>query len=139
MIASFENQGIILFDGMCNYCSGWIDFIIKHDKKDYFRFATLQSDIAKKFLAKKNILAENLPDSIILIEGEKIYFRSDAGLRIQRKLNFPFPLLYFLIIFPRFIRDGVYDFIADHRYQWFGKKENCRVPVTEEEKRKFLK
>ncbi|MFI5219790.1 MAG: thiol-disulfide oxidoreductase DCC family protein [Bacteroidia bacterium] len=137
MIAE-KQHGIILFDGVCNYCSGWVDFIMRHDKKDYFRFATLQSEIAKGLLAEKNISNNNLPDSVILIENEKIFFRSDAGLRIQQKLNFPFPILYSLIIVPRFIRDAVYNFIANNRYKWFGKKEICRVPVSEQEKNKFL-
>ena len=138
MIASNQNHGIVLFDGFCNYCSGWINFIMKHDGKDYFRFATLQSEISKKLLEEKNISTVNLPDSVILIENEKIFYRSDAGLRIQRKLNFPFPIFYSLIIFPRFIRDGIYDWIANNRYKWFGKKSACRVPVTEKEKKKFL-
>lgn len=137
MIAD-KKHGIILFDGVCNYCSGWVDFIMKHDKKDYFRFATLQSETAKKLLVQKNIITNTLPDSVILIEDEKIFLKSDAGLRIQRKLKFPFPVFYSLIIFPRFIRDGVYNFFANNRYKWFGKKEICRVPVNEEEKRKFL-
>ncbi|MEP7167743.1 MAG: DCC1-like thiol-disulfide oxidoreductase family protein [Bacteroidota bacterium] len=141
----FENHGIILFDGVCNYCSRWVDLIIRNDKKDYFRFATLQSETAKDLLSQKRIPSQHfLPtmsgqaDSVILIENGKIFFKSEAGLRIQRKLRFPFPLLYSLIIFPKFIRDAVYNFIANNRYKWFGKKEICRVPVTEEEKRKFL-
>ena len=133
-----ENHGIILFDGVCNYCSHWVDFIIRHDKKDYFRFAILQSEAAKKLLNKINIAEEIFPDSIILIENEKLFFKSDAGLKILRKLNFPFSVLYIFIVFPKFIRDGVYNFIANNRYKWFGKKEVCRMPVTEEEKRKFL-
>lgn len=134
----FENHGIILFDGVCNYCSRWVDLIMRNDKKDYFRFASLQSETAKKLIDRKRIPSQNFPDSVILIENGKIFFKSTAGLRIQRKLNFPFPLLYSLIIFPKFIRDAIYNFIANNRYKWFGKKEICRVPITEEEKRKFL-
>ncbi|HKR03518.1 MAG TPA: DCC1-like thiol-disulfide oxidoreductase family protein [Bacteroidia bacterium] len=141
----FENHGIILFDGACNYCSRWVDLIMKFDKKDYFRFAALQSDTAQKFLNQKNNSSQQLPDSVILIEnarpgsaGGNMFFKSDAGLRIMRKLGFPHSLLFGLIIFPKFIRDAVYNFIADHRYKWFGKREICRVPVTEEEKRKFI-
>jgi predicted DCC family thiol-disulfide oxidoreductase YuxK len=137
-VAEDINHGIILFDGVCNYCSGWIDFVMKRDKKDYFRFATLQSGTAKKLLAERNISTENLHDSVILIENNRVLFKSDAGLRIQKKLKFPFPLFYGLIIIPRFIRDGIYEWIARNRYKWFGKKEVCRVPVTNEEKKKFL-
>jgi predicted DCC family thiol-disulfide oxidoreductase YuxK len=133
-----ENHGIILFDGVCNYCSGWIDLVMKYDKKDYFRFATLQSETAQKFLNQKNISKENLPDSVILIENGKVFFRSDAALRIQRKLGFPFSILYFLMVIPTVIRDGVYNFIANNRYKWFGKKEVCRTAITENEKKKFI-
>jgi predicted DCC family thiol-disulfide oxidoreductase YuxK len=134
----FQNHGIVLFDGVCNFCSRWVDLIMKHDKKDYFRFATLQSEIAKKLLDQKKIEEENFPDSVILVESGQLFLKSDAGLRIHRRLGFPFSTLYLFIVFPKFIRDAVYDFIADNRYKWFGKKEDCRVPVTEEEKRKFL-
>ena len=137
-ITGDNNHGIILFDGVCNYCSGWVDFIMKRDRKDYFRFATLQSATAKKLLQGLNLSLENLEDSVILIEKNKIFFKSDAGLRIQKKLKFPFPLFYGLIIVPKFIRDGIYEWIAGNRYKWFGKREVCRVPVTDEEKRKFL-
>ncbi|MEO5571835.1 MAG: thiol-disulfide oxidoreductase DCC family protein [Bacteroidia bacterium] len=134
----FQNHGIILFDGVCNYCSRWVDIIIKHDKKDYFRFATLQSETAKKLLNQKGIGEVNFPDSVILIEKGKLFLKSDAGLEVFRKVGFPFSILYCLIVFPKSIRDGIYDFIANNRYKWFGKKEVCRIPETDVEKRKFL-
>jgi len=134
----FQNHGIILFDGVCNFCSRWVDLIMKHDKKDYFRFATLQSEIAQNLLRQKNIAEENFPDSVILVESGQLFLKSDAGLRIHRGLGFPFSALYIFIVFPKAIRDAVYNLIANNRYKWFGKKNACRVPVTEEEKRKFL-
>ena len=132
------NHGIILFDDVCNFCSRWVDLIMKYDNKDYFRFATLQSEFAKKLLSQKNIAKENFPDSVMLIENGEQFFKSDAGLRIHRKLGFPFSIVYVFIFLPKNIRDGVYDGIANNPYKWFGKKEVCRVPETEEEKKKFL-
>jgi|SRR6185436_84808 len=134
----FRDHGIILFDGICNYCSRWVDLVMENDKKDHFRFATIQSETGQKLLHQKVFPSQNLPDSVILIENGNMFFKSDAGLKIAKKLDFPFSLLYGFIIFPKFIRDRVYDFIANNRYKWFGKKEICRVPVTEEENKKFL-
>ncbi len=134
----FRNHGIILFDGICNYCSRWVNLVMKYDGKDHFRFATIQSETGQKFLKQNFFSSQNIPDSVMLIENGKMFFKSEAGLRIAKKLNFPFSLLFGFIIFPEFIRDSIYNFIANNRYKWFGKREICRVPVTEEEKRKFL-
>jgi predicted DCC family thiol-disulfide oxidoreductase YuxK len=134
----FSNHGIILFDGVCNYCSRWVDFIIRNDKKDYFRFATLQSEAAQRLLNKEINSSRYYSDSVIFIENGMLFFKSDAGLRILKKLGFPFSLAYSFIVIPKFIRTAVYNFIANNRYKWFGKKEICRIPFTEEEKRKFL-
>jgi predicted DCC family thiol-disulfide oxidoreductase YuxK len=120
---------IILFDGVCNLCSASVRFVIKRDRKRIFRFASLQSEFAKK-----TMLANNLDDSvktIVLLKDEKIYLRSDAALEISRELNALWPSLYLLKIIPRFIRDAVYNFISQHRYQWFGKSDKCWLPSAE--------
>lgn len=129
-------QNIIFFDGVCNLCNGAVQFAIQRDDQDIFRFTSLQSDVATIELAKYGINPNQL-NSIVLLEDGKVYQQSTAALRIARKLNNPWPLLYAFIIVPRFIRDGVYRFIAKYRYKWFGKKESCWVP-TADLKRKFL-
>lgn len=123
-------KAIILFDGVCNLCESSVQFVLLRDKNAYFKFASLQSDIAQKFLNKKGMNATHFK-SIVLIENGKIYQRSDAALKIARKLSGGWKLLYAFIIVPRFIRDGVYDFIAANRYKWFGKKEGCMIPAPE--------
>lgn len=129
-------KAIILFDGVCNFCNTSVNFVIKHDKKDRFRFATLQSATGKKILEK---FQEDtaVTDSVILIENSGLYKRSTAILRIAKRLGGVYLLLYGFIIVPRFLRDAVYNFIAQNRYKWFGKKDNCMVP-TEEVRRKFM-
>jgi predicted DCC family thiol-disulfide oxidoreductase YuxK len=127
-------QPIIFFDGVCNLCNGAINFIIDHDKKGYFKFAPLQSGVAKKFVPQS--IMENT-DSIILLESDKIYSKSTAALRVAKKLDGLWKAMYVLIIFPKFIRDYIYDFIAKNRYKWFGKRETCRMP-TEDIKNRFL-
>ena len=127
---------IILFDGVCNLCNGAVDFFIRHDKKDIFRYAALQSEIGIELQKKLNIDHENI-ESFILIDGNKYYKKSTAALRVAGMIGFPFNLLYPLLAVPLFIRNGVYDIIAKFRYKWFGKKSTCRIP-TPEERKKFL-
>jgi predicted DCC family thiol-disulfide oxidoreductase YuxK len=128
-------QPIIFFDGVCNLCNGAINFIIDHDKNGYFKFAPLQSEIAKEFIPQSTL--ENT-DSIILLDSDKIYSKSTAALRVAKKLDGMWKILYSLIIFPKFLRDFVYDFIAKNRYKWFGKRDTCRMP-TKDIKDRFLK
>jgi len=130
------NNKIILFDGLCNLCSSAVTFIIKRDKKNVFRFASLQSARGKELLDTFDIDPVKT-DSLILISKEKAYLRSSAALRIARGLNGGYPLLSGFLILPEFLRDGIYDFIARNRYNWFGKKESCMIP-TPEVKSKFL-
>lgn len=127
---------VIFFDGYCNLCNGAVQFIIERDHKHIFYFSSLQSDYAQEKLLSFNINT-NLGDTFILLEEGKIYDRSTAALRVTRKLSGFWPLLYGFIIFPKFIRDGIYNYVAKNRYKWFGKKESCWVP-TPELKEKFL-
>jgi predicted DCC family thiol-disulfide oxidoreductase YuxK len=127
-------EQIVLFDGVCNFCNASINFVIDHDPKYLFKFAALQSDFAKEKLRKAGLKTEDF-DSVVLIEGDKVYTRSTAALRISKKLSGAWPLLYGFIIVPPFIRNAVYDLIARNRYRWFGKSENCRLPSPEERAR----
>ncbi|ARN77814.1 thiol-disulfide oxidoreductase [Nonlabens spongiae] len=129
-------KDIILFDGVCNLCNGAINFIIKRDPKDHYRFAALQSDIGEELLAKHDIDPEKT-DSIVLIRNGSAFAKAGAALRIAKKMSGAWPLLYGLTIIPKFISNAVYDYIAYHRYKWFGKKESCMIP-TPELKKKFL-
>ena len=121
---------IILFDGVCNLCNGAINFIIKHDPKGVFKFASLQGETGQKLLAQHNIDPQET-DSIVLIDNDQVSVKSSAALRIAKNLNQGYPLLFGFMIIPTFIRNGVYDFIAANRYKWFGKKESCMLPTPE--------
>lgn len=130
------DKDIILFDGVCNLCNNSVNFVIRHDRHDRFRFTSLQSDFARQLAAvhQLNIAAM---ESFILIAGGKPYYKSTAALKVARRLSFPYPLLYAGMIIPRLLRDGIYSWIARNRYKWFGKREACMVP-TVELKKKFL-
>lgn len=129
-------ERVILFDGVCHLCQGVVKFIIKRDPAGRFRFASLQSQAGSQLLQAAGAHAESL-DSVVLIENGTYYIRSAAALRIARGLRSPWPLLYALIVVPRGLRDAVYQFVANHRYRWFGKDETCLVP-TRELRERFL-
>lgn len=131
------NSGkIILFDGICNLCNSSIQKIIENDDKNIFRFASLQSDFGQEFLNKHHF-PQNEYNSMVLIDGEKFYTRSDAALRIGKELKGIYKISGLLLFIPKFIRNAVYDIIAKNRYNWFGKKESCWLP-TPELKQKFI-
>jgi predicted DCC family thiol-disulfide oxidoreductase YuxK len=131
------NKKIILFDGVCNLCNSAVQFIIKHDKGDVFRFVALQSELGQEILAHIGIDTKNI-DSIVLYEpGIAYYYKSDAALQIAKRLNGLFSLGIIFKIIPTGIRNRLYDYIAKNRYKWYGKKESCMIP-TPELKIKFL-
>jgi len=126
---NIEGKKIILFDGVCNLCNGAINFIIKRDKNDVFRYASLQSEVGQKLAKERDIDTSKL-DTILLIEpGMAYYHKSTAALRIARQLSGGYPLLSVFLIFPKFLRDCVYDIVSRNRYNWFGKKESCMIPT----------
>ncbi len=127
---------IILFDGVCNLCNSAVIFVIKRDRGNSIRFAPLQSEAAHQLLADYNISSPEMK-SFIFIENGKAYAQSTAALKVCKHLKSLWPLLYGLIIIPSFIRDGVYKWVAENRYKWFGKKDECMMP-TAELRSKFL-
>ena len=131
-----NDHSVILFDGVCNFCNGMVNFVIRQDRKDLFRFAPLQSQAARELL-RQHGMNENQSDSFVLLEGNKTYTASTAAIRVCEKLPWYWQWLRVFWILPRRFRDGIYHFIARKRYQWFGKKEQCMVP-GEKIRGKFL-
>lgn len=131
-----QSHSIILFDGVCNLCNSSINFVIKRDKNETFKFATLQEEPGILLLKRYGIDTVDT-DSIILIENGKAHIKSTAALRVARKLSNAWPLLYGFILVPPFIRNWVYSYIAKNRYKWYGKQESCMIP-TPALKDKFL-
>ena len=129
-------HALIFFDGVCNLCAGSVKFVIKRDQKDLFRFAALQSEAAQKYLEPFGISAAG-SGTVLFLENGVLYQRSAAALHIARRLSGLWPLLYGLMIIPAFIRDFVYDQIAQRRYSIWGRQESCMVP-TVALKAKFL-
>ena len=129
-------MSVVLFDGVCNLCNGIVRFIIERDPHGRFQFAPLQSKTAASLLAQHPDHTV-LPDSVVLVDDGELYVKSTAALRVARRLRFPWPLFWIFMLVPRSLRDVIYDFIARHRYGWFGKRDTCMVP-TEEIRGRFL-
>ena len=130
---------LILYDGVCGLCNRFVRFLLKHDRADLFRFAPLASQLAKGLLARHG--AQHL-DTVCVVEGigtdaEKMLVKSDAAILALRRLGGFWTLAMIAFILPRFVRDGLYDFIARRRYSIFGKFDTCPLPDAEA-RRKFL-
>lgn len=121
---------VILFDGVCNLCNSSVQFVIKHDPKKQFRFASIQGDYGQQVLKQFDSPPNSL-NSFILFKDQQIYTHSTGALMVAKQLSGAWPLLYAFIIIPPFIRNAVYQFIANNRYKWFGKKESCAIPSPE--------
>ena len=124
---------VVLFDGVCNFCNGSVNFIMKRDPKARFRFAALQSEAGEK-LRERFGLGNGL-EAMVLIRGDEVFTRSSAALRIAAAMRWPCPAFSAFLIVPGPIRDWFYKAFARRRYKWFGKRDTCRIPTAEEQAR----
>ena len=137
MIELPTKKPLVLFDGVCNLCNASVKYIIKHDKKDVFRFTALQSEVGQKIVKEFNIDTIKTDSIILYSEKKEIYYKSTAALKIASHLGFPLNLLIVFFIVPPCIRNWVYNYIAKNRYVWYGKRETCMIP-TPELRKKFI-
>lgn len=125
---SLTDHPVILFDGVCNLCNSSVQFIIRRDPKSYFRFAALQSDKGRELISLYGQTVADPPDSVILVDANGIHTRTDAALRIAKRLSGLWPAFSLFLILPRWLRDPVYNWIGRNRYRWFGKQDSCMMP-----------
>jgi predicted DCC family thiol-disulfide oxidoreductase YuxK len=123
-------KSIVLFDGVCNLCNGFINFLIDRDPHDRFQFGSLQSESAKELLRPFNYSADEL-STLLLIQDGQLHSQSTAVLKIFRQMSGAWPLMYAFIVLPKAFRDFVYNLVARNRYRIFGRKEACRIPTPE--------
>ena len=121
---------VILFDGVCNLCDRWVHRVIRHDRAAQFRFAALQSPVGRRLMQEHGLDPDDL-GTMVLIDGDTAYQRSDAAVRIARRLGGGWRLLSLVGWLPRPLRDPFYNFVASNRYRWFGRKDACLVPSDE--------
>ena len=127
-------KSIILFDGVCNLCNSSVRFVLRNDKKEKFLFSSLQSDASQKLLLQLNH-KNNQMKSILLVEEGEIFEKSEAALKIASNLRLPWKLAAAFRILPRGMRDRIYDFVAENRYKWFGRRDTCTYSITKYENR----
>jgi len=113
-----------------------VKFVINHDPTEKFLFASLQSEAGQQLLQQYHLPLQHF-DSFILLQDDKVYTKSTGALQVAKQIKGVWKSLYIFIIVPKFIRDGVYSWIAHHRYKWFGKNDSCIIP-TPELKARFL-
>ncbi len=127
---------IVLFDGVCNFCNASVNFIIRHDKQKRLRFATLQSEAGER-IRKEFGIADQKPDSFLLLHKGHLYKYTEAALKVFNMLPWYWKWTQVIWLIPQFVRDPIYRLIAKNRYKWFGKKEECMIP-SPEVKERFL-
>jgi len=130
IFALMEKKSIILFDGVCNLCNGFVQFAVNRNRKKNLFFSSLQSEFSQKTLHDFGLKRDYI-ESLVFYKNGKLYTKSGAALRIAKELDGLWPLTYAFIIVPFPIRDFVYNIIAKYRYKWFGKKDQCMVPSPE--------
>jgi predicted DCC family thiol-disulfide oxidoreductase YuxK len=121
---------ILLFDGVCNFCNGSVNFVIAHDPAARFRFASLQSE-AGKALLREHGLGELPVSTMVVIDRGRVFMNSDGVLRAAQRLGGAFVLLVPLLVIPRVLRDAMYQLFARNRYRLFGKADHCLVPTPD--------
>ena len=129
-------ERLILFDGVCNWCNVWVNFVIDHDPDRQFKFGTLQSELGERILCDLDLSTTNY-ETFLLLEGGHVSTKSTAALRVLRQLSGWWPLYYLCVLVPVPLHDVGYDFVARHRYRWMGRTATCRVP-TQAERERFL-
>ncbi len=132
-----KNKKIVLFDGVCNLCDTSVQFIIKHDKKDIFRFVSIQSDLGKKIQNHIGFNSSKIDSIILFVSDTEYYTKAQAVFTILKDFNGLFSVFYYFVFLPKFVTNTLYDFVARNRYKWYGKKDLCLIP-TSELKVKFL-
>ena len=125
------DRPVLLFDGVCHLCHRSVQFVLRHERGPHMLFAALQSDTGRALLRELELPAGFL-DSLVLCEEGRVFTRSEAALRVARHLRAPWSWARILLVLPRVLRDPIYDWIARHRYRWFGRDEEaCLVPSVE--------
>ena len=118
---------IVLFDGQYRLCNGWVPFLLRHDRRGRFRFASIQGEAGGRMLADAGLRVEGL-QTLLLVDGDRSWQHTDAILRVLHGLGWPWRLAWAAWLIPRPLRDGLYRWLARNRYRWFGRSAQCMVP-----------
>lgn len=125
----FSDNPVLFFDGECNVCNRTVQFILQNEQEPFIQFCPLQSDFMERIYEQKPELQKM--DTIFLVDGQKVYTHSDAGIQIAYALKKPYIYLCYLRWIPNQLRNLLYKWFARNRYKWFGKRETCLLPTPE--------
>lgn len=125
-----DGEAIVVFDGVCVLCSGWVDFLLRHDRRGQFRLAAMQTESGRALLASSGLDPDD-PLSFLLIDAKGARTDSDAVLALLTRLGWPWRAAGMFRLLPRALRDRGYRWLARNRYRWFGKREACYLPDAE--------
>lgn len=131
-----DDQPLIIFDGECIFCSGWVKFALKHDKPGRYRFLTAQSPLGEALYRHYGLDSRDY-ETNIFIDGGIAHFKSDGSMRMISGLGFPWSFVNVFRILPRALADRLYEFVARNRLRIAGRSSSCFVP-TPEVKSRFL-
>lgn len=121
---------MIVFDGVCVFCSGFAQTIVKLDRGKRFRFATAQSPFGEALFRKYGLATDNYETNLAIIDGAA-FTKLDSFVAIMAALGWPWRAARLLLVLPRPLRDWLYDRVAKNRYALFGRKDNCEIPSAE--------
>ena len=128
-------QPILFFDGVCNLCHHTVQFVLKYERVQELRFASLQSPLGQEVIAKLTSDLHQEVDSIVLWQNDQLFTRSTAALLIAKRLRRPWRFLAFFRVLPSWIRDPLYDIVARYRYAVFGRQDQCELPSAAQTER----
>lgn len=129
-----DDRPIIVFDGYCALCSGWVNFVLKHDKAASYRLLSAQSELGQAIYIHYGMDSRDFESNILMSEG-LVWFKSEGSIRMAEGLGFPWRMVAILRVLPLAWRDALYSFIARHRFTWFGRRNTCYLPAAEYQKR----
>jgi predicted DCC family thiol-disulfide oxidoreductase YuxK len=128
---------IIVFDGVCNFCNGWVAFVSKRDRARRYFFSPAQSDSGRKLLASRGYSASNI-ETMLLVSSDSVYERSDAALRALMGLGGMWKMIGVFLIVPRRLRDAIYTSVARNRFRIAGRRDTCEIPYSIVDKDRFI-
>ncbi|TVQ77744.1 MAG: DUF393 domain-containing protein [Bradymonadales bacterium] len=128
-------QRILFFDGYCNLCNTWVDFLMRRDRRAQIHFASLQGETAKKHLPEFAGAVGRDPDSVLYLREGRVYNQSDAILYALRDLGGFWRIFALAFVLPGFLRNPFYRLVAKNRFHLFGRRESCRIPTADERER----
>ena len=126
-----DTRAVIVFDGVCVLCNGWVHFLLRHDRQGRYRFAAMQSPGGRALLAGHGLDPDD-PASFLLVDAQRAWTDTEAIVRVVSGLGGFWRAVRLVLLLPRPVRDRIYRLVARNRYRWFGRREACLVPAAEQ-------